>query len=382
MSTSTAQRPTFAVVDLDSLAANFRASKEFIASDIKYLAVVKADAYGHGAVECAKRLEKEGIDWFGVAIPEEGIELRNAGIKSPILCLGSFWAGQEPMILHNDLTPVIFDLDAAASLSRAAGDRHLSVDIHIKIDTGMGRVGILHDDAGTFAERLTGFPNLKVTGLMTHFAAAEDPGQTDFTRLQIRRFNRACDQFTNAGHKPELFDLANSPGSMRHPDSRGNMVRLGGALYGLLSDILHEGDPRPDLRPVLSLRSKIAHVKKVAKGESLGYGLTFTTTRDSLIALVPIGYADGYPRGLSNKGKAIVNGGVARVAGRVSMDWTLLDVTDVADAEVDDGVIFIGGDGNHELTAADLARDLGTIGYEITCGISTRVPRIYAEARA
>lgn len=155
------------------------------------------------------------------------------------------------------------------------------------------------------------------------------------------------------------------------------MVRLGGALYGLLDDILHEGQPRPSLRPALSLRSRIAHIKRIAKDESLGYGCTFTTERDSQIALAPIGYADGYQRGLSNKGKAIVNGSVARVAGRVSMDWTLLDVTDVPNAKVNDEVILIGSDGTHELTAADLARDLGTIGYEITCGISTRVPRVF-----
>lgn len=377
MTTITAQRPTFAAVNLDNLASNFHASREFIGSDLKYLAVVKANAYGHGAIECSRRLEKEGVDWFGVAIPEEGTELREAGLKSPILCLGSFWPGQESMILDNDLTPVIFDLETAASLARAADDRDLHVDIHVKIDSGMGRVGIRHDEAGMFAERLNDFPNLTVTGLMTHFAAADDPQQADFTNLQIARFNAACDTFTKAGHRPQLFDLANSPGAMLFPSSRGNMVRLGGALYGLLDDILHEGQPRPSLRPALSLRSRIAHIKRIAKDESLGYGCTFTTERDSQIALAPIGYADGYQRGLSNKGKAIVNGSVARVAGRVSMDWTLLDVTDVPNAKVNDEVILIGSDGTHELTAADLARDLGTIGYEITCGISTRVPRVF-----
>lgn len=379
MSISAAQRPTFAAVDLDALAANFYASSEFIGNDVKYLAVVKADAYGHGAVRCATRLEKEGVDWFGIAIPEEGVELRQAGITAPILCLGSFWAGQETLILDNGLTPVIFDLAAAASLSRSAEAKDARVDIHIKIDTGMGRVGIRHDEAPTFAERLNDFPNLRVTGLMTHFAAAEDPKQQDFTNLQIKRFRDVSDTFEKAGHRPQLFDLANSPGAISHPESRGNMVRLGGALYGLLDDILHDTSARPKLRAVLSLRSRITHLKNVSRGESLGYGRTFTAKRDSLIALVPIGYADGFSRGLSNRGKALVNGSVVPVVGRVSMDWTLLDVTEVRNTRVHDEVIFIGSDGSNTIVAADLARELDTIGYEITCGISSRVPRIFVE---
>lgn len=375
MSDSITYRPTFAEINLDNLASNFHASKKFIGSDLKYMAVVKADAYGHGAPQCAKRLENEGVDWLGVAMPEEGVELRVAGIKSPILCLGSFWPGQESIILDNDLTTVIFDLKTAASLSRAAGDKN--VDIHIKIDTGMGRVGIRFDEAALFAKSIKDLPNLTVTGLMTHFAVAEDPDQAEFTQLQITRFNNVCDMFATAGHRPQLFDLANSPGAILHPESRSNMVRLGGALYGLLDDILYDETTRPKLEPVLSLRSRIANLKKLKKGESLGYGRTFTTMRDSLIALVPIGYADGYPRGLSNKGKAIVNGRVVSVVGRVSMDWTLLDVTDALDSKINDEVILIGNDGTNEVTAADLARELGTIGYEITCGISARVPRVF-----
>ena len=377
MPESIAQRPTDAVINLDNLVSNFHASKQFIGSEVKYMAVVKANAYGHGAIECAKRLEKEGVDWFGIAIPEEGVGLREAGITSPILCLGSFCQGQESMVLYWQITPVIFDLDTAAALSRAAGSK--IVDIHIKIDTGMGRVGIRYETAAAFAEALRTFPNLTVTGLMTHFAAADDPAQSEFTRLQISRFNDVCDAFAQSGHQPQLFDLANSPGAILHPDSRGNMVRLGGALYGLLDDILPDATERPILKPVLSLRSRVAQVKNISKSESLGYGRTFTTKRDSLIALVPIGYADGYSRGLSNKGRAIVSGSIVSVVGRVSMDWTLLDVTDVRNVKVNDEVIFIGSDGRNEIAAADLARELGTIAYEITCGISARVPRVFAE---
>ncbi|MFN0279593.1 MAG: alanine racemase [Pyrinomonadaceae bacterium] len=370
------KRPTKAYVDLDALASNFRSSKKFIGQDIKYMAVVKADAYGHGAAACSRRLEAEGVDWFGVAIPEEGIELRQAGIKRPILCLGSFWPGQEKLLIENNLTSVIYDHNTALVLDRCAAVHSVTLDVHVKIDTGMGRVGCRFENVELFASSLRQTNNLKVTCILTHFASAEDPNETEFTNLQIERFNTACDVFRAAGHEPEWFDLANSPGAIRHPKSRGNMVRLGGALYGLLDDILTPDAERPNLKPVLSLSSRIAHLKKVPSGETLGYGRTFTTKRDSMIALLPIGYADGYPRGLSNIGKAVVNNHIVPVVGCISMDWTLLDVTDI-DVSTGEEVFLIGGSGEHSIKAADLAGELGTIGYEITCGISPRVPRIF-----
>ena len=370
-------RPTVAQIDLDALAFNFNSSKKFIGSDLNIMAVVKADAYGHGAVECARRLEKEGVDWFGVAIPEEGVELRKAGIKTPILCLGSFWPGQEVTLVVHDLTPVIFDESAAESLNKVAADADKILDIHVKIDTGMGRVGIRHEDATSFAEFLKSCTNLNVQGMLTHFASAEDAASDDFTNLQIDRFNQAVTEFKSAGHSPTIFDMANSPGAFRHADSRGNLVRLGGALYGLLDDIMPRNVEMPPLKSVMSLRSQIASIKLVPKGESLGYGRTFTTTRDSLIALIPIGYADGYPRDLSNNGKVIVNGQYAPVVGRISMDWTLIDVTDVPNAATGDEVILIGSDAGRSISAADIAKKMDTIGYEITCGIGPRVIRKY-----
>lgn len=368
-------RPTATYIDLDALAHNFRVSKQFIGDDVKYMAVVKADGYGHGAVECAVRLESEGVDWFGVAIPEEGVELRQAGITKPILCLGSFWPGQEQLIVEHGLTPVIFSLDTARRLSEFVGGR--GVDIHVKIDTGMGRVGVRWPEARAFASGLKAFSNLNIVGIMSHLASADDPAQDEFTAVQIERFDAAIAAFEQEGHAPTVFDIANSPGSVRCSASRRGMVRLGGALYGLLSDILPGSAQRPQLRPVLSLRSRVAHIKDVPAGEGLGYGQTFHTARDSRIALVPIGYADGYPRAMSNAGRAVINGQFVPVVGRVSMDWTLLDVTDIERAAIGDEVFLIGGDGDVAVTAADLARELGTIGYEITCGISPRVPRVY-----
>ena len=373
MSLQTEERPTHAYIDLDALAFNFQSSKRFIGSDVKYMAVVKADAYGHGAIECALRLEADDVDWFGIVIPEEGVELRKGGVTRPILCLGSFWPGQEKLIVDHGITPVIYDRDTALIFNGYASEHNLTLDVHIKIDTGMGRVGIKYENSTAFAEAFKQTKNLKITGLLTHFASAEDPGETEFTNLQIERYNNACDIFRAAGHNPEWIDLANSPAAIRYPSSRGNMVRLGGALYGLLDDILTPETARPELRPVLSLRSRIAHLKYIPAGESLGYGRTFVTKRDSLIALVPVGYADGYPRGLSNRGKAVVNGVIVPISGRISMDWTLFDVTDVSDVAVDDEVVLIGED----IKAADLAREVGTIAYEVTCGISQRVPRVY-----
>ncbi len=373
---TTKTRPTAAYIDLDALAFNFHSTKQYIGSDIKIMAVVKADAYGHGAVECAKRLEAEGVDWFGVAIPEEGVELRQTGITSPILCLGSFWHGQEETLVNYGLTPVIYNGDQAGWLNSYFADKNETIDVHVKIDTGMGRVGVRHDEAASFAETLG---KLRVTGLLTHFASAEDPAENNFTNLQIERFVRVVDEFRNTGHHPELIDLANSPGAIMHPEAPGNMVRLGGALYGLLDDILMPGSKSPELKPVLSLRSRIANIKQIPAGDSLGYGRTFIIKSDSLIALVPIGYADGYPRALSNRGRAVINDRFVPVVGRVSMDWTLVDVTGVPGVSIDDEVYLIGGGGQDQTSAADIAREAGTIGYEITCGISPRVPRVYLE---
>jgi alanine racemase len=314
---------------------------------------------------------------LGVAIPEEGVELREAGIAVPILCLGSFWPGQEEMIIKNGLTPVIFDEREAVGLNEYAAAAGKMLDIHVKIDTGMGRLGVRYEKSAEFAAFLKALQNLRVNGLMTHFASADDPREGDFTNAQIDRFEAAREAFVNAGHLPAWIDLANSPAAIRHPRSRPNMVRLGGALYGLVNDIVPRNDDQPALRPVLSLVSKIAHLKRLPPGETLGYGRTFTTQRESVIASVPIGYADGYPRGVSNKGRASINGRFAPIAGRVSMDWTLIDVTDITDVRVDDDVYLIGGTGDARVTAADIAAEIGTIGYEITCGISPRVPRIY-----
>lgn len=373
----TSQRPTWAEINLDNLAANFHSSKQFVGENVKYMAVVKADAYGHGAVECAKRLEAEGVDWFGVALPEEGVELRHAGITKLILCLGGFWNEQESLVLNYHLTPVVFQIEKARILNAAAERRGTAVAIHVKVDTGMGRVGVRYDQVREFVDALAPLDHLRVEGVMTHFASADDLAQNEFTNLQIARFHEAVEVFRSRGFKPAYLDMANSPGAVGHAEARSNMVRLGGVLYGLGGDVLPKGIDKPTLKPVMSLHSSIADIKRIPAGETVGYGRTFTTKRDSLIATIPIGYQDGYSRPLSNVGRMIVRGTYAPVAGRISMDWTTIDVTDVADVVIGDEVVLIGEQDGANILAEDLGAATGTISYEITCGINRRVPRRY-----
>lgn len=374
-------RPTWAEINLDNLAFNFHSVRKFIGENVEIMAMVKADAYGHSAIECAKRLENEDIDWFGVALPEEGLELRQNGIKKRILCLGSYWKGQEKLCLENDITPIVFDIEKAEIYDATAKKLGFVADIHVKIDTGMGRVGVRFDEAERFAEKLKSFSNLNLEGLMTHFASADNLSENDFTNLQIERFNKCVKMFEDKGFYPKYKDLANSPGAIVHENSRNNLVRLGGILYGLGDDVLPNEVLKPELKPVLSLYSKIALLKKVPKGETLGYGRTFKAERDSMIATIPIGYQDGYNRILTNKSKVIINGFFANVVGRISMDWTIVDVTDIPNVKIDDEVILIGKSSELEIKAEDLAVLSDTISYEITCGINRRVWRKYVGSK-
>jgi alanine racemase len=373
----TSGRPTWAEIDLDALAHNFRVISERVGPGVKILAAVKANAYGHGAVECSTRLDREGVDWFGVALPEEGIELRTSGISKPILCMGGIWAGQESSCVQQNLTPVVYRLDVVEELDRAARDEQKTVDVHVKIDTGMGRLGVRVDDVPDFCAALKRFKNIRVDGLMTHLASADDEQQTAFTTRQLQRFERAVAAFRDHGFEPTYIHSANSAGLFTFAESRANMVRPGGTLYGFTRDVLPPNSGTPPLRPVMSLYTRIMLLKRVPKGEKLGYGGTFETTQDSVIATIPIGYDDGYRRAFSNRSRVIVRGRFAPVVARVSMDLTIIDVTDVADVSLDDRVTLLGSDGHCSITAEDLGELAETISYEITCGISTRVPRVY-----
>lgn len=370
-------RPTLAEIDLDALASNFRVIREHIGPDVKVLAAVKANAYGHGAVECSRRLEAEGVNWLGVALPEEGVELRRAGITKPILCLGGFWKRQAALCLQHNLTTVVYRPDMIESLDRAARDAGSVVSVHVKIDTGMGRLGVRCDALPDFCEALSTFKNVRVDGLMTHLAAADDPNREDFTKTQLARFKDALNTFRERGSTPSFIHAANSAATFAYQESWGNMVRPGATLYGFVRDVLPPNIPAPPLRPVMSVRSRIMLLKKVGKGEKLGYDCAFETNRESLIATVPIGYDDGYLRALSNHGHVIVRNKFAPVVGRVSMDLTLIDVTDVTGVALDDEITLLGTSGELSISAEEVAQLAGTISYEIACGINPRVPRVY-----
>ena len=293
------------------------------------------------------------------------------------MCLGGVWEGQENVCIQQDLTPVVYRLDVVEALDRAAKDAGTTVDVHLKIDTGMGRLGVRADDVRDFCAALKRLANIRVDGLMTHLASADDEEQIDFTALQLERFEQAVAEFRDHGFKPTHVHAANSAGLFAFAESRANMVRPGGALYGFKRDVLPPNVKAPPLRPVMSLYSRIMLLKRVPKGEKLGYGGTFETTRDSVVATIPIGYDDGYRRAFSNRARVIVRGQFAPVVGRVSMDLTIIDVSEVADAALDDRVTLLGSDGDCSITAEDFGELAGTISYEITCGISSRVPRVY-----
>ena len=373
----TGHRPTWAEIDLCALAANFHVVKDHVGSGVKVMAVVKANAYGHGAVECARRLEKEGVDWFGVALPEEGIELRGAGITQPVLCLAGFWEGQAEACIQHKLVPAVYRLDMIEAIDLAARTRGEVADVHVKIDTGMGRLGVRFDEVTDFADALARFKNIRIDGLMTHFAAADEPSCGPLTRDQIHRFEHALATFRARGYEPTYRHLANSAGIFGQPTAWGNMVRPGGVLYGLWRDILSPGDRNQKLHPVLSLHSRITLLKWVHPGETVGYGCTFEASSKTLVATIPIGYHDGYMRALSNRGHAIIRGVFATVIGRISMDLTLIDVTNVPDVQLHDEVKLLGRVASLSVTAEDLAKTAGTLSYEVTCGINERVPRVY-----
>jgi alanine racemase len=371
-------RPTWAEIDLEALASNLGVVRQRVGPDMKVMAVVKANAYGHGAVECARRLARESADWFGVALPEEGIELRAAGITQPILSLAGFWEGQAAACIRHRLVPVSYRLDLIETLDKAARDAGVIADIHIKIDTGMGRLGVRFDQMGEFVDALKRFQHIKVDGLMTHFAAADDPSCETLTADQIKRFENVTQLFRARGFLPSWLHSANSAGIFGHPGSPGNLVRPGGVLYGLWRDILAPSTEDNGLRSVMSLHSRIILMKWVPAGETIGYGCTFEASRKSLVATIPIGYDDGYMRGLSNRGHVIVRGTYAPVVGRISMDLTILDVTNVEGVEPGDQVTLMGSSGGLEIQAEELARIAGTLSYEVTCGVGGRVPRVYS----
>ncbi|MCK4535376.1 MAG: alanine racemase [Desulfuromonadales bacterium] len=366
-------RPTWVEVDLDALRHNLSEVRRVV-GDAAILAVVKADAYGHGVDGVVPALVDAGVDMFGVALVEEGVELRRLGVRQPILVLGGVPPGGEAVILEHDLQPALSDLVVAGRLNAAARSAGRTVGYHLKVDTGMGRLGIRDDQLDEALPALQSMQNLEMVGLMSHLAVADEP-ERSFTETQCRRFRTVMGQVEDAGFNLTYRHIANSAGLFSRDLADYNLVRPGIVLYGGLTGPFF--DQAVSQQPVMRFVSQIALLKQMSPGEGISYGHRFTTDRPSLIAAVPVGYADGYNRLLSNRGEVLVRGQRAPVAGTVCMDWILVDVTDVPGAQAGDQVTLLGCDGGECITAEAWAETVGSITYEVFCGISKRVPRVY-----
>lgn len=346
---------------------------------VPVMAMVKANAYGHGLVPVATYLQDVvQADWFGVATAEEGAALRQAGITRPILVLGGFWFGQEKTIVDNDLAITLPDAAYVAALERAARAGGRVVAVHLEVDTGIGRLGLSPEQLDAVLQALGRCRHIRLEGLMTHFASADAPEYADLTREQIRRHQSALARVRAAGWSPRHLHLANSAGLHAFlPAAAGNLVRIGGLLYGIAGDALSPAFPPPPMRPVLSLHARILGLKTVPPGTPLGYGCTFVARRPTRVATVPLGYGDGLHRAQSNRGRALVRGRYAPIIGRVSMDVTMLDVTEIPDAALGDVATFIGAQGRVAVSAEDYAAAMDTIALEATTALTARVTRRY-----
>jgi alanine racemase len=359
-------------VDLGAIARNYGLLKSRVGARVAVIPVVKADAYGHGAVAVARRLEQEGAGMFAVAIAEEGIELRRAGVGGEVLLLN--FSDPADIALHRGygLIPTLHDLAQAAAFARAAGALPAPLPVHVKLDTGMGRLGIQPADLGALVEILRGAPRLALSGVFAQLSSAEEE-DSPATPEQIRGLSDGVAALRAAGLAPGLVHLANSAGVLVAPDSHFDAVRPGLALYGVLPSERFEGE---GFEPAMTLTTRVMAVRRVASGTPLGYGGSFVTRRASTIAVLPIGYHDGLRRSFAGRVSFLLRDGEAPIVGAVSMDLTLVDATDCG-AAPGERVVCLGSEGGRRVTAWDLARAAGTVPYEILCGIGPRVARTY-----
>jgi len=392
-------RPVWAEIHLSALADNFRAIRKYVnppgerlREPRKVLAVVKGNAYGHGAAPVAKALAKAGAEWFGVTCSAEGVELREAGVKNPILLMTGFWPGEERRIIEHRLTTAVTRCDqlpllqrAAAAVSRSARRASKPVEFHLKIDSGMNRLGIAPGDVDCFARQLAQCKHLRLGGVFTHFASSGifSPAiHGEQTEEQEKMFFAALRRLRELGIDPGIIHLANSAAIAARPDTWRDMVRPGAILYGYHpgydpAERRAEFEARLPLRPVMSLRARIIGLRNVAAGQGVGYDSQFVTTRPSRIGVLAAGYGDGLHRSLGNRGNVLVRGKLAPIVGIVSMDVTMIDLTDVPEAPIGDIVTIYGTDGSRSLPANVVARGIGTVTSDLLCAVSKRVPRFY-----
>jgi alanine racemase len=364
-------RPTWAEVNLGNLAYNFRQIKKILGPKVKILVTVKADAYGHGLIPVAERLVSCRADWLGVASIDEGIKLREAHIKLPVLVLGLVLKEDIEPLFRYGLTATICDEELACILNKKAMLSGRPINVHIKVDTGMGRIGILYKDAAGFIKKVHKLRFINIEGIFTHFPLADN--DKDFTLYQIGLFNHLLRKLREDGIHISLVHAANSMGVIAYKDSHFNMVRPGLVIYGLYPRQMRENIT---LKPVLSLKTKVVYSKDVPRGSGISYGHDYITKKDTGIVTLPIGYGDGYPRNLSNRAPVLIGGKRFRVSGKICMDQLMVDVGDAL-VKVGDEVVLIGSQGKNKITAEELAFLSGTIPYEIACGLGSRIPRIY-----
>jgi len=364
-------RPTWAEVNLANIAYNINSIRKIVPEETEILATVKADAYGHGLIPVSKKLISLGIKYLGVASIDEAITLRHAGIKSSILVLGGIFLKDCPAIIDYGLTQTVFSEEIAVGLNAQASKKRKPVKIHIKIDTGMGRIGIWHKDALTFVKAVNKLAYLKIEGIFTHLSSADS--DADFTRRQISLFKELLKKIDCCGISIPLKHAANSLGMVNFKSSHFNLIRPGIVIYGLYP----QRALNIKIKPVLSLKTKVVYLKKVPGGRSISYNKTYVTKRKTVIAVLPVGYGDGYPRALSNKAEVIIKGRRVKVVGRVCMDQTMVDAGSVKNLSVGDEVTLIGQDKNSFVSAEELAALSDTICYEIVCGLGNRIPRVY-----
>lgn len=368
-------RPVWAEINLDNLAFNIKQIKSKLKNQ-EVIGVVKADAYGHGAVDIAPVLLENGVTKLAVAVISEAVELRRSGVMCPIMILGYTPLSQGDNILKYDIEQTVFSYEYALELSKMAEKRHITVKIHIALDTGMGRIGFLPEENSVEAVyNISKLPNIEIEGLFSHFSTADEDNK-EYTKLQFERYNWFYKRLQEKGVAIRIRHIANSAAIMDLPETHLDGVRPGIILYGYYpsEEVIKE---HLKLKPVMTLKTNIVHIKDVKSGEYISYGREFKCERSSKIATLPVGYADGYTRLLNGKAKVIINGEFAPVVGRICMDQCMVDITDLSAAEVGDEVILMGEEGGNKFDADDIAKLIGTINYEIVCMINKRVPRVY-----
>ena len=368
------ERAVWAEINLDALENNIRNIKSCIHNNAKWCAVVKADAYGHGAVAVARKAVEQGADYLAVAVLSEAVSLRKAGFTTPILILGATPVEASGVVVDYGITQVVFTIEQAKCLSAEAVRRGKSVKVHLAVDTGMSRIGVRPELAGEFARGISSMPGVELEGMFSHFALADAEDKT-FAYQQLDKFKLAISRVQEAGVEIAIKHIANSAALLEMPEAHFDMVRAGIILYGLWpsDEVKHV----IDLQPVMELKARLVYLKDLHPGESISYGCTFTAERESRIGTLPLGYADGYTRLFSGKAQVDFHGQRAPIAGRICMDQCMVDVTDIPGIRQGDTVTLYGSE---HLTMDEAAGWLGTINYELPCMLSARVPRVYKES--